>query len=131
LTGGRGRDLLIGGGGSDTLTAGSGDDILIGGSTIWDQPSPTMTFPQQLLALNAIMAEWGSGDPYATRVNYLQNGGGLNGSVVLNASTIVEDSTAIDTLVGAASPTLDWFLIDTLVNDVVKNTRSGEVITKI
>jgi uncharacterized protein YcfJ len=131
LTGGRGRDLLIGGGGSDTLTAGSGDDILIGGSTIWDLASPTMTFPQQLLALNAIMAEWGSGDSYATRVNYLQNGGGLNGSVVLNASTIVEDSTASDTLVGAASPALDWFLTDALANDVVKNTRSGEVITKI
>jgi Ca2+-binding RTX toxin-like protein len=131
LTGGRGRDLLIGGGGSDTLTAGSGDDILIGGSTIWDLPSPTMTSQQQLLALNAIMAEWGSGDPYATRVNSLQNGGGLNGSTVLNASTIVEDSTAIDTFVGAASPTLDWFITDALVNDVVKNTRSGEVITKI
>jgi Ca2+-binding RTX toxin-like protein len=131
LTGGRGRDLLIGGRGSDTLTAGSGDDILIGGSTIWDLASPTLPFSQQLLALNAIMAEWGSSDPYATRVNYLQNGGGLNGSVVLNASTIVEDSTAIDTLVGAASPALDWFIIDALAKDIVKNARSGEVITTL
>ncbi len=131
LTGGRGRDLLIGGGGPDTLTAGSGDDILIGGSTLYDSPSPTMTYPQQLSALNALMAEWGSSDPYALRVSYLQNGGGLNGSTVLNASTVVEDATVIDTLVGATNSALDWFIVDALAKDVVKNARSGEVLTTI
>jgi hypothetical protein len=38
-----------------------------------------MTYDKKLAAQEAIMAEWGSADSYATRVNDLTSGGGLNG----------------------------------------------------
>src|SRR5262249_11381744 len=85
ITGGMGRDLLIAGKGASTLQAGSGGDILIGGWTNYDLTSTAMTYDQKLAALEAIMAEWGSTDSYTTRVNDLTNGGGLNGSYLLNA----------------------------------------------
>jgi hypothetical protein len=38
------------------------------------------------------MAEWTSADDYATRVNDLVNGGGLNGSVTLVPGATVYDA---------------------------------------
>ena len=56
------------------------------------------------------MAEWGSADrdSYATRVNDLSQGGGLNGSYLLNASTVHENGPA-DTLSGSGIAQSDWF----------------------
>ena len=130
ITGGLGRDLLIAGLGAAKLFAGSAGDILIGGWTGYaDLTSSVMTYAQQLTALEAIMAEWGSGDSYATRVNDLSNGGGLNGSYLLNAST-VHDNGQVDTLSGftAVAP-LDWFFAS--ATDVIKHNNPGEVITTI
>src|SRR5262249_5749704 len=56
---GGGRDLLVGGGGADRLVGNGGDDILIGGTTADDASDA---------ALIAVMAEWASGNDYATRV---------------------------------------------------------------
>ncbi len=86
LFGGTGRNLLIAGVGPGSLVGGPDDDILVGGSTNYDS-NPA--------ALTAIMAEWdrtdlGSpGDPtgYQARVNHLLDGGGLNGTSLLNTST--------------------------------------------
>jgi Ca2+-binding RTX toxin-like protein len=92
LYGGTGRDILIGGAGTDTLRGGQGEDLLVGNSTAHDN---------LLAALFALMAEWGRTDAdYATRAQRITGTpGGLNGDVLLNASTIAADS-AIDQLYG-------------------------------
>jgi hypothetical protein len=134
LYGGQGRDLLIAGLAASQLKAGSAGDILIGGSTDYDLTSTVMTYDTKLAALEAIMAEWGSADSYTTRVNDLSNGGGLNGSYLLNTST-VHDNGQADTLSGfsAAGP-LDWFFASAanpLIADTIKHQNSGEVTTPI
>ena len=94
IDGNTGRDVVIGGTGSDTLDGSGDDDILIGGTTIHDA---------DLLALQAISEEWASAKSYATRVNNLRVGGGLNGAFVLKATgpnqTVFDDGVA-DTLTG-------------------------------
>jgi uncharacterized repeat protein (TIGR01451 family) len=125
LTGGHGRDLLIGGTGAATLNAGSGDDILIGGSTNYDIGSNSgMTYDQQLAALDAIMAEWGSAASYATRL------GALAGQ--LNSSTVHDNSASgmavADQLLGNANAN-DWFFAG--VNDAVKGKSKNAQVTSI
>jgi Ca2+-binding RTX toxin-like protein len=129
LYGGLGRDLLLAGLGASTIYSGSADDIMIGGWTGYaDMTSSVMTYAQQLTALEAIMAEWGSSDSYATRVSDLTSGGGLNGSCLLNASTVHENGKA-DTLYGTTGSSLDWFFVG--ATDIIKNKKSGEVLTPI
>lgn len=109
LIGGSGRDLLIGGGGADRLVGGRGEDILIGGTTDYDS---------DLAALNAIMAEWGRTDlSFNERIAQIDgsSSGGLNGSYVLNATTVHDDG-ASNVLVGRSGR--DWFFAgakDTLI----------------
>jgi hypothetical protein len=110
------------------LTAGSADDILIGGRTDYDLSSTAMTYAEKVFALEAIMAEWGSADSYTTRVNALTSGGGLNGSYLLNTTTVHENGQA-DTLIGTAGSALDWFFAG--LTEVLKNKKSGEVVTSI
>jgi hypothetical protein len=122
LYGGSGRNLLIGGPGADTLYAGSAGDILIGGTT---------SYASNVTALVYVMAEWDSTDSYTTRVNKLSKGGGLNGSYVLNSSTVADD-TATDALHGGAG--LDWFFAHTKGKrnqDRIYGQTSGEVVTHI
>jgi sugar lactone lactonase YvrE len=124
LTGGQGRDLLIGGTGAATLNAGVGDDLLIGGWTNYDIGSAGMTYDQKLAALEAIMAEWGSSDAYATRLSKL--GGYLN-------TTTVHDNyhngvAVVDQLLGNAKAN-DWFFAG--VNDSVTGKNSNDLITTI
>src|SRR5262249_7606077 len=104
LTGGQGRDLLIAGTGAATLNAGTGDDIMIGGWTNYDLGSSGMTYDRKLIALEAIMAEWGSADSYTTRLSTLGS--------LLNTTT-VHDNLAngvgiVDQLNGNALAN-DWF----------------------
>src|SRR5262249_58317241 len=97
LEGGAGRDVLIGGLGTDTLNGGTDDDILVGGATIYDQ---------NLEALDAIMAEWARADrSYDQRINDLRQGGGLNGTFVLNKNTVLDDG-ALNVLTGGAGTAL-------------------------
>jgi Ca2+-binding RTX toxin-like protein len=101
LVGGRARDLLIGGAGADRLISGAADDLLIAGLTAHDDAEP---------ALCAIQHEWARPDlAYADRVANLQDGTGHNGSVVLDATTIIDDAD-VDRLTGSAG--LDWFLLE-------------------
>jgi len=96
INGGAGRELLIGGGGVDVINGGSGQDILVAGSVAFGSAQSEFT------ALTALMAEWGRSDAdYATRVNDLLFGGGLNGSTVLNPSTFLPDAGGT-TLTGGA-----------------------------
>jgi Ca2+-binding RTX toxin-like protein len=98
LTAGPGRSLLFGGTGADTLLGGGGDDLLIAGTTHYDANTS---------ALLAIMAEWKRTDAdYSTRIAHLRTGGGLNGTIKLNSSTVYNDTSA-DLLTGGAGQ--DWF----------------------
>lgn len=119
LLGGLGRDVLIGGGGADSISGGDGDDLLIGGSTLHDLVPGN---------LNAIRNEWTSNDSYANRADHLAGvvGGGLNGSVVINASTVSNDSVR-DTLVGGAND--DLFITNLL--DFVGDRLSVERVTAL
>jgi hypothetical protein len=123
ITGGLGRNLLIAGLGASKLFAGSGDDILIGGWTDYDLTSTAMTYDQKLAALEAILAAWGSADSYATRINYLSQGGGFNGSYLLNTATVHENGQA-DTLFGTTGAALDWFFAG--LSDEGNHKETGE-----
>jgi YVTN family beta-propeller protein len=122
LFGGAGRDLLIGGLGADFLAGGGGDDILVGGWTQYDG---------DYAALNQIMDEWSRPDQtYAQRTNHLLNGGGLNGSRVLNRTTVFDDS-AVDTLFGGDGD--DWFFanLSGAVRDLLPDQRAREAAVDI
>ena len=116
LIGNSARNLLIGGTGVDTVIGGSADDIVIGGSS---------TFDNNFAALDSILSEWKStSDSYATRVNLIQNGGGLNGTNTLNLGTTVIDDLAANVLTGNAGT--DWFFKGT--NDTITDLQAGEQV---
>jgi Ca2+-binding RTX toxin-like protein len=134
LQGGAGRDLLIGGSGLDTLRGGAGEDILIAGTTTYyDEVYGTLN----LAAVNAIMAEWSRTDlvddsyptGYGSRRDHLSGalGGGLNGTWLLNGTTVSKDVGISNILYGEAD--LDWFLVgsDDQVSDW--NNPPGETKT--
>lgn len=106
---------------ADKLNGNGGDSILIGAITDYDLGNAALTFNSKVAALDAIMAQWGSANSYATRVSNL--------SSALN-TTKVHDDAAVDTLFGDLAPDLDWFFAK-LGQDVLKNSRPGEVIIAI
>jgi len=121
LIGGTGRSILISGGGQSTLKAGLGEAILIGGHYLFDTDQN---------ALDHLMAEWSrtdlksATDPtgYQARVQHLENGGGLNGTFVLNKSTVSADA-GTQTLTSGFG--LDFLILDAA--DVLTNPlRKGE-----
>jgi uncharacterized delta-60 repeat protein len=125
LRGGAQRDLLIGGTGADTLQGKNKDDLLIAGVTAHDA---------NLLALDALWREWSRTDAnYTDRILHLTGatGGGLNGSFVLNAGTVFDDS-AVDTLQGDAN--LDFFfanLTGSGVLDVIADLGNQESVFEL
>jgi hypothetical protein len=109
LIGGQGRNILIGGLNGDILnatTGGLGQDILISGRTAFDANAA---------ALNLIKAEWTRPDnlfsTYKTRVAHLLAGGGLNGTVLLNPTTVFADGNR-DTVSTSATTALDFLFLD-------------------
>ncbi|MEX0643544.1 MAG: PKD domain-containing protein [Pirellulales bacterium] len=88
LSGGAGRDVLIGSQNDDYLNGGTDEDVLIGGVTIHDN---------NVAALDAVMAIWGSAASFSSRVATLTGSGGL-----LEAGVAVFDDDDHDTLVGGA-----------------------------
>jgi Ca2+-binding RTX toxin-like protein len=104
LFGGNGRDLLIGGAGLDLLFADGGDDVLISGETTHDSDR---------VALDAILAEWGSSRSYDQRVKNLTNGVGVSSNrlnadyflVASGQSQTVLDDDDFDLLVGGGVAT--------------------------
>ena len=75
------------------------------------------------------MAEWTNADGYDTRVSKLSNGGGANGSTVLNNVTVQNDSSVADRLTGGSE--FDWFFQS--ASDVLLdfNAGIGEIKTVI
>jgi hypothetical protein len=119
LTAGDGRNLFIAGGLPVMIQGGAGDNILIGGSTQWDYDTT---------ALAAIMAEWTRTDvDYSQRVYDLLNGGGLNGSYVLNASTVTGNGGG-NTLLGNGGLNLYFGNPDFDVNDWDPTTETFVVV---
>jgi hypothetical protein len=119
ISGGPGRSILIGDKGADTITAGSGDTILIGGYTDYD--SSSLANDQ---ALESILAEWQSANPYALRISQIKSGGGLNGPNRLVWGGTVHDDGSANTLIDGAG--MDWFFAEAL--DTIKNQKPGEQV---
>ena len=118
LEGDAGRDLLFGGLGSDLLKGDSDGDLLVGSR---------VTFENDVVALQLVLAEWTSNRSYTSRVANLRGTGSgtrLNGTTFLNASTVLNDN-AIDTLMGSSGQ--DWFL-GTVVQDLFSGRASNEQI---
>jgi Ca2+-binding RTX toxin-like protein len=114
-----GRNLVVGGTGSDNLTGGSDDDLIISGTFSYYNEATNVVNWQ---AIYAIMAEWTRADAdYDTRVADLRSGGGLNGTFLLNSSTVFSDGAAVDTLTGG--PGRDWFWA--FGSDVITDLTNG------
>jgi hypothetical protein len=72
------------------------------------------------------MSEWTRNDQtYAQRIDHLRHGGGNNGQVVLDWTTIDEDESA-DTLYGDLG--LDWFFVSNL--DSMPDLSKGEAFDR-
>ncbi len=98
LYGGNDDDILLGGLGVDLLRGDAGDDLLIGDVTTHDANNT---------ALLALLAEWSSGTPLATRVANLMSGGGLAAGFMLTWGGTVTADGAKDDLTGSSGA--DWF----------------------
>ncbi|MGQ0634919.1 MAG: hypothetical protein ACT4QC_09935, partial [Planctomycetaceae bacterium] len=100
-----GRDVLVGGSGVDSLMGGDDDDLLIAGLLSYYNEGNRVL---NRAAIDAIMAEWVRTDAdYSLRIAHLRAGGGLNGSFLVNSTSVLTDGAAIDALFGEAG--LDWF----------------------
>jgi hypothetical protein len=116
-----GFNILIGGGGPNTIT-GNGNDILISGTTSYDSNTSG-----NILALDAILAEWSSTEKYATRISRISNGM-IPGGYALNAST-VKSNGQTNTVSDGLQPTQqNWFIITR--NDFV-TAKANETLTTI
>jgi hypothetical protein len=114
LTGDALNNVLIGGAGADQLAGGDGEDLLIAGKA----------YDVNAAALLALGREWSRQDAnFATRMAHLRLGGGLNGTFVLNASTVFDDG-AVDNLTGGAGS--DWFWA-TASQDLVNRTSEDQL----
>jgi len=117
-----GNDILIGGSGADPIISGNGNDLLIAGATKYDNNNTT-----NRRAICAIQNEWTMGTGgLVGHVSHLNNGGGLNGNVVLNASTLFEDNS-VDTLTSGSGK--DWLLLNTAQD--TSNATPIDVVTNI
>ena len=97
--------LIDGGTGDDKLNVGNGDeDILIAGWTDYDKFDPISYYD----ALWLLMMEWNRSNSQVDRRGHITgtSSGGLNGSVLLNSST-VHDDLSQDKLTGSSG--IDWF----------------------
>jgi hypothetical protein len=103
---GSGSNILIGDAGSNTLV-GNGQDILIGGPTLYDKDTPA-----SIAALDAILAEWTSNDPYATRIAKITAGVGPGGAWALNGSTCLVKRTADVLSDGTPAIKANWFIVE-------------------
>ena len=154
LWGGDGRDIVIGGVGADRIHGDANDDILIAGFTAFEaefnRSAPAtfastsrLTFEQQRIALESILAEWASSRNYATRrQNIFGTGTGarVNGSnffrtndAIMTNNTVFDDNE-VDTLWGDDGT--DWFFANTVgdrgnVLDSIKDRTGNELIEDI
>ncbi|MCA9202229.1 MAG: hypothetical protein KDA59_04260, partial [Planctomycetales bacterium] len=142
LWGGDGDDVLSGGDGDDSLWGDRGDDILIGGLGRDDLKAGheddlliTMRWTEEenRAALAAIHSEWNRGDAsYDQKREHLvgASAGGLNGSFLLNRSTLVEDNDR-DTLRGEKGRDLFFATLGGSKKDNVKDDKRDEDVLTI
>ena len=99
LIAGSGRNILIAGKGANTLNGKLGENVLLGGYTSYDAHQ---------VALEKLLAEWSRNDAdYSLRVQHLSGTpGGLNDSIVLNATTVFDNDSVDSLLAGSGA---DWF----------------------
>jgi acid phosphatase len=125
LIGGTARDILIAGWGHTELTASAGGSIMIAGTTHFDT---------NIIALQALEAEWSCTDEtYSQEIAHLTGGasGGLNGPYLLTGQT-VHSHLNQDTL--HAGPALDWFfahVVGTALDQILGTLQPGEMTTGI
>jgi hypothetical protein len=139
-----GNSVLVGGSGNNVLVSGRGDNILIAGCGGRNEILGTQGNNVEVggsascqtneAALAAIMAEWSSGDAYATRVGRIDGtiGGGLNGSWDLDAGTI-SHGAGYDYLFGGIGQNT-YFARQTgsvLARDYIFGQKSSEIATSI
>lgn len=113
LLGFAGADVLIGGRGRDIADGGVGEDLLIGGTTSYDVNAA---------ALQAILAEWSSAAPIATRRANFE--AGLPGGVRIAVGDLTDDGLQ-DCLQGGGDE--DWLLI--VGKDYIYSPGFGDLIT--
>jgi hypothetical protein len=86
-----------------------------------------------IAALDAVLAEWTSTDPYTTRINDIMTGVGPGNTVALNANTVTQDIKANSLQDGKSqTQSKNWFLYwnDSTGKDTMKkNTGSTETQT--
>jgi hypothetical protein len=128
LVGGTGRNIIIGGGGGDTIRGGGGDNILIAGTTAYDT-DPALT------ALNALFAEWTSGDTLSTRVHLISQGVGPNGRYYLNPTAnantkpaTVFRGSAADKLYDGGGPSFFFVINQNQINDGTGPSNNFDVV---
>ena len=115
IHGGAGNDVLFGYFGADQLFGEAGEDLLVGDQFNFTNPS------QGFLRIHQ---EWISAKPYATRVNNILFGGGLNDPYTLTPGVTAIDDGQVDTLVGDAGD-LDWFFY-AFGQDLASDVEAGE-----
>jgi hypothetical protein len=137
LQGGSGLNLLIGGTGTDQLEGGLSHDVLIAGADadlLFGKGEEDLLIASSTAydldeaALRAILREWTRTDQtYEERVDHLRNGGGLNGDVILDGTTVFDDA-AIDELTGGGDR--DWFFAQTAgpFADLLVDRRTDEFV---
>ncbi|MEM1067314.1 MAG: PKD domain-containing protein, partial [Planctomycetota bacterium] len=137
-----GRDILIGGTGADRIHGDQQDDILIAGFTAFDEEfhrfadpeiyaaDRFLSFTEQRIALESIMAEWASHKSYHTRRhnllgntnNHRENDFFLRHNEADSVNNTVFDDDAVDTLWGNGG--IDWFFASE--EDRVRDKRRWE-----
>ena len=98
--------------------AASGDDIVIGGYTSYDASGDAND-----QALEAILAEWQSGDTYATRIAKIKAGVGTMQAKLVMGTTVLDDGNA-STLTGGTGK--DWFFEG--AHDTITDFAAGEQV---
>jgi len=126
ITGGSGESILIGDKGKDSVMGGSGGDILIAGYTSYD--SSTLAND---MALESILTEWQSGNPYGTRISKIKSGVGPGSADKLVWGTTVFDNaqSEANTLTPASGTNgaANWFFANTAHTTINNKTGSEEL----
>ena len=116
-----GDNILIGGAGADSIT-GNGNDILISGTTSYDSNTSA-----NIAALDAILAEWSSSDPYSLRISKIMSGVGSGGTDALNSSTCQSDGVTNTVSDGPSGAQNNWFIVNSK-DKVTKQSNETETI---
>jgi hypothetical protein len=120
---GTGSNILIGGGGPNTIY-GNGNDILLSGTTVYDADTAA-----NHAALDAILSEWSSNDPYNQRWFKIQEGIAVGSNTYgLNQKTVRSNGKSSTVSDGPTQSNYEnWFIVN--AKDAV--TQRNEQVTII